>query len=195
MTEHNLKVKNPIRLRILDAAGVVVSENIIFNTLTYAAADIMIAALLRSGPAQVTHLYAQHGGQNADGTPSPLPDDLREVTRGDLVDSNGDRGGLWIPILAAPAVSSSDTQLYNGNQGTFYFRIPGTVPAAQVIGNFVAGTSKITALALAVAVNINDRSQDIIISVTNNFTPFQIVPNGQLAVDYPFLVTIPVPPS
>lgn len=180
------KFKNQVRIHGIDQDGKPRIQ-IALNTLTYAAADTLINALLSSGPARVTHLYAQYG---PNGTPPPLPSDLRTTERSDLVATGSGYGGIWIPILAAPTVSSTDTSSYQGNVSTFFFRIPGSPQSTQLTGIFTPGTSMIYALALAVATNANDRNGDLIISILNSFTPFTIATNGQEAVDYPFQITI-----
>lgn len=193
---NDFKFTNAVRLVGIAADG---SRRIRvgFNTLTFAAADVMIAALLQSGPSKVTYLYAQHGGSSTDPDfpPVVLPSDLRETTQADLTatESTYNSGGLWIPLLAAPAADTTDTTSYTGNVATYYFRIPGTPAAGSYTGVFVPGTSRIYSLGLGVTVNTNDRSQDKIISVLagDSFTPFIIAANGQEAVDYPMQITIP----
>jgi hypothetical protein len=181
-----LKFKNVVRIHGTDLLGKVREQNIV-NTNTYAYADVLIAALLQSGPSRVTHLYAQYGPS---GTPPSLPSDLRLADRDSFVTTGTDSGGIWVPILAAPSVDASDATLYNGNQATFYFRVPGTLQASQVTGTFQPGSSYIYALGLAVATNANDRNGDIIVSILNTFTPFVIPANGQEAVDYPLQITL-----
>ena len=184
-----MKFTNRVRIYGVDEHGNA-REQIGFNTLTYAAADVLIRAMLQSGPARVTHLYAQHGG-STNTAPITLPGDPSATRNNFVATANTyDNGGLWVPLLAAPAVSASDPTTYAGNLCTFYFRIPGNVPSTQYTGNYVAGTSKIYGIGLAVAVNANDRTQDQIISAYNSFTPFPIASNAQESVDYPFQITI-----
>jgi hypothetical protein len=109
---------------------------------------------------------------------------------------------MWVPVLSAPAQDTSDGTRYNGNQATFFFRIPYNISTSQISpsGNFNVDTSYIYALGLAVAFNTGDRTQDKIFSAmqaygydpdnTNlgNFTAFQIPPGGQTAIDY----TVPI---
>jgi hypothetical protein len=190
---NNFKFWNEVRIRGHNRDGTP-REQIVHNTLTYAAADIMIAALLRSGPSQVSYLYAQHGG-STNTAPITLPNPMQTATITSFTRTIGgyDNGGLWIPILAAPAVDTTDALLYAGNLATYFFRIPGTLASNQFTGNFVAGTSLIYSLGLAVAKNANDRSTDVVISALGNgaFTPFVISPTGQEAIDYPLQITIP----
>jgi len=163
------------------------------NTLTYAAADVMIAAMLQSGPSKVTYLYAQHGG-STNTAPITLPSNLSTTTQSNFTSTipGYDNGGLWVPLLTAPAVDSSDLTAYLGNLVTYFFRIPGTLPTSQFTGHFTPGVSQIYTLGLGVTVNTNDRTQDKIISVLASApgTPFVIAANGQEAVDYPMQITI-----
>jgi len=188
--KNRFEFHNEVHIRGFDLAGQPREQRVV-NSLTYAAADIMIAAMLQSGPSKVTYLYAQHGG-SSNTAPVALPADRRTATRDTFVQTIGgyDNGGLWIPILAAPAVSSTDVTIYEGNQATYFFRIPGTLPSTQFTGNFVPGTSLIYSLGLAVSQNLNNRTTDTIISVLGSFTPFPISINGQEAVDYPLQVSI-----
>lgn len=197
-----------IVIRSLDAQGHEVSRQTAKNTVTYGAADIYANALLKSGPSQVTHLYARFGGQSANqGWLVPPNNDIWAVTRDSFTSVGlGDtvRGGLWVPILAAPAQNSTDLSKYQGNQATFYFRIPyniNTVTQTSPVGNFKANgdanDSYIYALGLAVARSSTDRTQDVIISVlqafgydseaptVGDFSAFSIVAGGQQAIDYP----------
>jgi hypothetical protein len=191
----NFKFTNAVRIHGKHPDGRA-REVVAHNTLTYAAADVMVAALLQSGPSKVTYLYAQHGG-STNTAPVVLPTDMRATTQSNFTSTivGYDNGGLWIPLMTAPAVDSTDVSSYRGNLATYYFRIPGTLPIAQFTGNFVPGTSLIYGLGLAVTVNTSDRSQDLIISALGNgaFTPFVVASNGQEAIDYPLQITIPSP--
>lgn len=161
--------------------------------MTYASAGIFVNALLRSGPAQVTHLYARFGDSGAN--PGTLiPSDLRKVVRGDFISSSdGIRGGLWVPLLSSPQQDTSDISLYAGNVASFFFRIPYNIDVSQVSpsNNFNVATSYIYALGLAVAQSSGDRSQDVIVSVLQNFTPFQVPSGGQEEINYPLTITYP----
>lgn len=190
-----------ITLRHLDAHGKELRRDVITNTMTYAAMDILMDALLRSGPASVTHLYARFGDSGANpGYLVPPSGDLKMTNRNTFVQSSDSvRGGLWVPILNAPIKSSSNPSLYRGNQGTFYFRIPYTLSTEFIdpAENFNPATSYIYAIGLAVAMTTSDRSQDVIITVkqasgqagvlpAGEFAPFPLVAGGQTAVDYMF---------
>jgi hypothetical protein len=175
--------------------------------LTFAAGNVFMNALLRSGPSQVTHLYARFGDSGANpGFLSPPDNDLRNCTRTTFIETDpGDtvRGGLWVPVLSAPAQSSTDSEIYTGNQATFFFRIPFNLPTSQQSpSNFDVATSYIYALGLAVATNPSDRSQDVIMAVmqatgfdpddllVGSFTPFQIPPSGQESIDFSLPFTV-----
>lgn len=187
----NLKplVKSVITIRALDAAGREISRQTTHNDLTNAAMGVLMTALLRSGPSQITHLYARFGA-NQGTSPAPLAPvsgDLKKVNRLDfLQSSNAYNGGLWVPVLSAPLQESSDVSLYVGNQATFFFRIPYNISAAQISpsANFSVANSYVYALGLGVAVNSVDRTQDIIISQLQDFAIFQIPSGGQMAIDY-----------
>lgn len=185
---------NEVRLRVLDSAGRCRREQMVKNTLTHAAADVMINALLRTGPSVITHLYARFGDNGANpGNLNPAGDDLLNTVRGDFVaSSDGIRGGLWVPTLTSPSQTSTDSDVYQGNLATFFFRVPYNIPANQVspTGNFLPGTSYIYAVGLAVAVSSGDRTQDLIISTLTYDTPFPVPPGGQLAWDYPFKIEV-----
>ena len=189
----NIKFTNAVRMVGTNPDGSR-RDRVHHNTLTFAAADVMIAAMLQSGPSKVTWLYAQHGG-SSNTAPVTLPADLRTAQQSDFVKTiNGyDNGGLWVPLMAAPAVDATDAAIYEGNLATYYFRIPGTLPTSQYTGNFTPGTSLIYSVGLGVTVNTSDRSQDRIISVLTGFTPYSIAANGQESADYPLLITIPAP--
>lgn len=164
--------------------------------LTHAWSTVAINALLRSGSSQIGWLYARFGDSGANPaylSPAANPSDLGTTVASDFLHAApGDnvRGGLWVPILAAPSQSSSNPNLYTGNQATFSFRIPGNIPAAQIspAANFNPATSYIYALGLAVPVVAGDRTQDIIVALQQNFTIFQVPANGQEAVDYPLQI-------
>ena len=164
------------------------------NTLTFAAADFLIQSVLGSGTSRVAWLYLQHGG-SANTAGQILPSDLRTTQRSNFVAtaSSHDNGGLWVPLLAAPSITSTAPGTYQGNAADYFFRVPGSPQATQYTGNFVPGTSLIYSMGLAVSPNLNDRTQDQIISVYSTFTPFLIASGGQEAVDYPLQVTIPAP--
>jgi len=190
-----MRVINRVELRGLDEAGRERLQ-IAFNSLTYAACDNMAAALTQSGPARITHLYGHHGGTwNPSSIAIPLPPntDPRLTTRSDFMNSSTSQndGGFWIPLAAAPAITSSGAN-FQGNLLTYYFQIPGTIPGGQYTGTFTPGTSKIYSLGLAVAHNTLDRTQDVIVSVLGNgtFTPFIIGSGGQESVNYPYQFTV-----
>lgn len=222
----NLLAQSRVVIRGLDRHGREISRQVSRNTLTYAMADILMNAFLRSGPSQVTHLYARFGDSSANpGWLNPPNIDLKATTRSTFVTvAPGDtvRGGLWVPVMSAPAQDTTDVTTYGGNEATFFFRIPANIPQdganPQVEpANFVADGSSsqsyIYALGLAVAQNIQNRTQDTIISVLEavgwnvaapfsgsdgsigDFAAFPIPAGGQMAVDYtvPFVVA-PQPP-
>lgn len=168
-------------------------QQIKFNTLTHAASDLMIAALIQSHPARVTHLYARYGntyGTNGSRLPT-LPSDLTTTTRASFMATDGStNGGLWVPLVAAPSVSASDPTLYAGNVCTYFFRIPGTLPAAQYTGPYTPGTSYICGIGLACAQNLNDRTQDQVISALTYYglNSFTIGANAQESVQYPLQI-------
>lgn len=201
----NLLVRPWVLLRGIDRQGREVSRQLARNTLTYAAADVFMNAFLRSGPSQVTHLYARFGGESSNqGWLNPPLNDVKAATRSTFLQvGDGDlvRGALWVPVLSAPAQSTSDQSRFSANQATFYFRIPANLsPEQQDPDNFKAeGTgsdSFMFALGLAVANNISDRSQDVIMSVlqavgwdsgnpsSGDFNKFLIPAGGQMAIDY-----------
>lgn len=194
MINLNALFHNEVVLRSLDADGRCLQQQRCKNTLTHAAADIMINALIRSGPSVVTHLYARFGDDGSNpGQLNPTDNDLLKTVRNDFVASDDNiRGGLWVPALTVPSQTSTDSDVYSGNLATFFFRIPFNIPAGQVApaGNFTAGTSYIYALGLAVAVSSADRTQDLIMSVLTEFNPFPVPPGGQMAIDYPLQLVI-----
>ena len=195
----NKLVRPTITLRHLDASGHELGRQVCTNSLTYAAMDVLMNALLRSGPSQVTHLYARFGDSGANpGYLAPPSSDIRQTSRQTFLQSSDSvRGGLWVPVLSAPIQDTSDPSHYTGNRATFFFRIPANIDADQVspAGNFVPATSWIYAMGLAVAYNTSDRQQDKIISVMQaygydtdpslgQFTKFQVPSGGQTAIDY-----------
>ena len=189
-----MKITNLVRIKGIGPQGEP-RELVKHNALTYAAADVMIAALIQSRPARVTHLYALYGnvyGTNGSGLPA-LPGDLRTATRDSFVtaDDGGTYGGLWVPLVAAPSVSATDASLYSGNACTYFFRIPGALPANQFTGNYSPGYSYICAIGLACAQNANDRTQDQIMSAMTVYgtSAFTIASNAQETVEYPFQIT------
>jgi hypothetical protein len=179
-----------LTLRALDAAGRLQWQQTATNTATYAFADMLMTAWLRSGPSSVTYLYARFGDSGANpGVLAPTGQDLRNTTRTNFVAAPGDSlvlGGLWVPLLAAPSQASSDLDHYAANSTTFYFRIPASLSTAQIdpAANFDVATSYIYALGLAISPNTSDRSQDVIVTATEDFDPFLIPTGGQMAVDY-----------
>ena len=192
-------VKPVVTIRQLDASGKEISRQVVTNSLTYAAMDVLTNAWLRSAPAQVTHLYARFGDSGANPGYLAAPGaDIRATTRNTFItSSDGVRGGLWVPVLSAPVQDSTDPARYVGNRATFFFRIPANIASDQVSpeGNFVPATSWVYALGLAVAFNTSDRQFDKVVSVMQaygydpdpalgNFTKFQIPPGGQTAIDY-----------
>lgn len=192
-------IKPVITIRQLDAGGKEVSRQVVTNSLTYAALDVFMNALLRSGPSQVTHLYARFGDGGANpGYLAPPGNDIRATSRQTFIQSTDSvRGGLWVPVLSAPIQDTTDPARYVGNRATFFFRIPANIPADQVSPspNFNPATSYIYALGLAVAYNTSDRQFDKIISVMQaygynvnptlgNFTKFLVPAGGQTAIDY-----------
>jgi len=206
----NFRVKPRIVIRALDSHGVELWRQEASNTLTYAAGDVFMNALLRAGPSQVTHLYARFGGDlSGQGWLVNPGGDVKLSNRSTfLYTPDGDlvQGGLWVPVLSAPAKTSSDTSLYAGNEATYFFRIPYNIATfttpSQVSprDHFKAAgggdDSFIYALGLGVAQNSSDRDQDVIISalqavgfdsghpLDGDFNKFSIPPNGQMAVDY-----------
>ncbi len=207
-------IRPKILIRSLDRNGREVSRQVATNSLTYAAGDMFINAFLKSGPSQVTHLYARFGDSGANpGYLNPPLGDLKATTRStflDATDIETIRGGLWVPVLSAPSQQTTDVTKYAGNQATFFFRIPYNIDPSQVQpDNFVAdgspAQSYIYALGLAVAVNVSNRNQDVIITalqavgwdlghpLVGDFTKFPVPSGGQMAIDYtvPFEVTTP----
>ena len=190
-------INNVVHFSVMDKAGNTLRTFTAKNTLTYAAGGVLINAILRSGPSQIYGLYARYG--NGSGSPAsgtlPLPvAGIKAVTRSNFISStSSDQGALWVPVLGAPVISTSNSSLYSGNQATFSFRIPANISTSQMSpsGSFVPGTSYIFAIGLAVAVSLSDRTQDIIITAINGLpTPLQQVPpGGQLGIDYPFMIT------
>lgn len=190
--------RSVVVIREWDAAGRLLRTQRTTNTLTYAAAGLLLTALLRSGPSQVTHLYARFGTDAQAGFLVPDNADVQRTQRTDFLEApNSAVGGLWVPVLAAPVQETTDNTKYAGNRATFLFRIPYNLPAAQIspADNFSLSTSKIFALGLAVAQNLNVREQDVIFSVLQAFTndadptsgyfqKFLIAPGGQTTVDY-----------
>lgn len=198
----NKILKPVITIRQLDADGREISRQTGKNKMTYAAADILVNALLSSGPFRVTHLYARFGDETDNpGHLVPPDDDVRAATRDTFVSVNeGDliRGGLWVPIQAAPIRDITNANLYSGNAATFFFRIPYNINTSQISPspNFNLSTSYIYAMGLAVAYSASDRSQDRIISTMQaigfdelspeegDFGKFQLPTSGQSAIDY-----------
>lgn len=122
--------------------------------------------------------------------------DFLEVPEGNEV-----LGGLWVPVLSTPVQSTDDSENYNGNVLTYYFRLPYNLSSDQIspADNFAVATSRIFSLGLAVASDFSNRSEDIIISVLQAvgndeddgaFNDFLIPDGGQIAIDYvmPFSV-------
>lgn len=185
---------NRVTIRSMDGRGRIVAEQIAKNTHTYAMADVIINALLRSGPSVVTHLYCRFGDSGSNpGNLNPEGGELINTTRADFVaSSDGIRGGLWVPALTSAIQESTDSVLYAGNQATYLFRIPYNIPANQVspADNFMAGDSYIYAMGLGVAVAGGDRTQDLIVTVLNSFTPFPVTPGGQVGIDYPLTMEL-----
>jgi hypothetical protein len=192
-------VKSHVHLRAYDPFNKLVWEQHCSNTLTYAAANIFMSALLRSGPSQVTHLYARFGDSGANPAFLVAPNsDLKQSSRSTFIQSsNGAIGGLWVPILSAPAQNTTNNALYSGNSSTFFFRIPYNIASTQTSpANFAAVTSYIYAIGLCVAKVMSDRTQDVIISVAQAkgwnsgdladgyFTKFPVPSGGQIAIDY-----------
>jgi len=198
----NKVLKPIITIRQLNAEGKEISRVVTTNHMTYAAGDVMVNALLASGPFKITHLYARFGDETDNtGYLVPPNDDIRATVRdtfitvepGDLI-----RGGLWVPLQAAPVKDLTDANKYSGNQATFFFRLPYNISTAQISpsSNFNVATSFIYALGLAVAVTSADRSQDRIVSVLQatgfddenpdegDFGKFLIPSGGQSAIDY-----------
>jgi len=188
-------VNNVVRFTIYDRDGNVQETFSAKNTLTYAAGGVLINALLRSGPSQVSWLYARYG--NNTGSPASgalvLPTGgIKAVTRTQFIQaSSSDQGGLWVPVLGAPSISTSNSALYSGNAATYSFRIPANIVNSQTspYGSFDSSSAYIMAAGLGVAANLTDRTQDIIIGVLNNITPRQVPSGGQLGVDYTFQIT------
>jgi len=191
----SLRLSTHIRIRNFDATGNLVREIQTHNDFTNAAADIIATALLRSGPSAVTFLYARYGGalnSGNEGIIVPADNDIKKTVRGDFVAAGGPRGGLWVPLLATPIQSSSDTTIYVGNRVTYMFRIPSNISVSQTEGaTFDASTSYIAALGLAVSPNFNNnRAEDLIMTVLQypDFTPtpepFLVPMSGQSAIDY-----------
>jgi hypothetical protein len=208
----NKMVRSKVVIRSLDRDGREVARQVAKNSLTYAAADMFMNAFLRSGPSQVTHLYARFGDSGTNpGYLNPPGGDLKSTARSDfIVSSDLIRGGLWVQVLSAPSQQTSDAAHYGGNQATFFFRIPSNIaslipPPVQPSGNFNSPGSFIYALGLAVAANTANRSQDVIITtlqavgwnpmnlLAGDFTAFPIPSGGQIAIDYtvPFEVATP----
>ena len=190
-----LKLSTEIVIRNMDQHGNVLRTLVGHNDFTNAAADIFITALLRSGPSAVTYLYARYGGALESGNEGilvPTDGDIKKTVRNDFVTGDSPRGGLWVPLLATPIQSSSDTELFTGNRVTYMFRIPANISVDQTEGaTFDASTSYIAALGLAVSPNFdNDRSEDIIMTALQypDFTPtpepFLVPVSGQSAIDY-----------
>lgn len=192
-------IKPVVTIRQLDAAGNEVSREVVTNSLTYAAMDVFMNAFLRSGPSQVTHLYARFGDSGANpGYLAPPGNDIRATSRQTFIESTDSvRGGLWVPVLSAPIQDTTDPAKYVGNRATFFFRIPANISEDSVSpsGNFVPATSWIYSLGLAVAYNTSDRTFDKVVSVMQaygynvnpflgNFTKFQVPTGGQTAIDY-----------
>ena len=190
----NKLFNNQVRCRHLDSEGRDIGGFVAKNTLTHRMSDIIMNALLQSGPSQINWLYARFGDSGANpGNLAPLNNDLTNTQRADfLASTDGIRGGLWVPLLFAPQQSSSNSLLYNGNTATFSVRIPYNIASAQVSpsANFNATTSYIYALGLAVAMSVTDRTQDVIVSALESFTPFPIPSGGQESIDYPLELDI-----
>lgn len=187
-------VHNVVRFSVWDKDGQLVKSFSAENTLTYAAGGVLINALLRSGPSQITYLYARYGnnqGSPPSGTLILPTGGVKAVTVANFTQSASlDQGALWVPVLGTPVISSSNTALYAGNVATFSFRIPANISTASMspIGSFNASTAYIMAIGLAVQVNPQDRTQDILISVEDSFSPEQVPSGGQLGIDYPFVI-------
>ena len=190
-----LKLSTEIKIRQLDETGTCLRTIIGHNDFTNAAADIFATSLLRSGPSSVTFLYARYGGALMSGNEGiivPPDGDIKKTVRSNFVSNGGPKGGLWVPLLATPIQTSSDTNLFVGNRVTYMFRIPFNISVSQTEGaSFSAATSWIAALGLAVSPNFdNDRSQDQIMTVLQypDFTPtpapFLVPMSGQSAIDY-----------
>lgn len=198
------RVQGKLHVRHYDQDGRMVGEQKFFNTLTFAAADIFMKALVRSGASQVTHLYARFGTDANPGYLLPSDSDMRSVTRSDfLAAQNSSVGGLWVTLMAAASLQPSDSNQYRSNEVTYYFRLPYAISADQIspAENFDPDNSKIFALGIAVAENSEDRSQDILITAAQAvgyddddinagyFTAFALPPGGQSTVDYTLTFT------
>ena len=194
----------------MDAAGSLVRCQKFTNHLTDAAMDVLLNALLSSGNFRVTHLYARFGLNSAEGILPVTANQLNRVNRSNFVtDSGASSGALWVPILAAPAQSSTDPSRFQGNQATFFFRIPGqptvdqTAPndltGEESVSRYQPGSSLIFATGLGVSRDSTDRTQDRIISVSlatvsevpeeegeTRFEAFLVPANGQVSLDYEF---------
>lgn len=193
-------IRPEITIRQLDAAGREVSCQVGTNHLTYAAMNNLMNAWLRSGPSQVTHIYARFGDDaDSPGYLAPPGNDIRAVTREHFLNSEDSvRGGLWVPILAAPVQDTTDAGRYVGNRATFFFQIPGNLSADNIspAGNFNLETSWIHAVGLAVAHNTSNRQYDQIVTVMQaygyddgspslgDFAPFQLIEGGQTTFSY-----------
>lgn len=188
-------VENIVRFSIEDKDGRVLKTFSAGNNLTYAAGTVLINALLRSGPSQIGYLYARYGnnqGSPPSGTLILPTGGIKAVTRANFIQSSGpDQGALWVPVLGAPLVTTSNSAYYSNNVATFSFRIPANLSTAAMspIGSFNAATAYITAVGLAVPVSTSDRTQDIIISVLDDYALQQVPAGGQMGVDYPFKIT------
>lgn len=169
------------------------------NTFTHAAADVLARALSRQGAFQISHLYLRYNKSTLSPL-TPTDGDLRNTIRADFlkaVDGSAN-GGFYVPLLTAPALTSTDTDKYGSNQLTYYFRVPSTANAEE--NGLTGGSSwdldnnRISALGLAVSQDGQDRTSDLIFSVLQGaasggaFEPFNLVSGGQTALDYPITI-------
>lgn len=184
----NALERNNIRISVKDSFGRSIHEQRLTNWYTFAAAGVFMNGILRSGPSQVTHLYGRFGDSGANpGHLAPKNSDQRYTTRNDFIKSNNNvHGGFWVPLLATPSQTTSDRSLYDGNEAHFFFRIPGDLDDSQIdpADNWDPSTSYVYELGLAVAMNIHDRSQDVIIAVMDNVKKFQVPSGSQMTIDY-----------
>ena len=197
-----------VRIQAWDAAQRLVWSRLQPNTLTYAAADTMVQALVGNAAAQVRYLYARFSdSQTQPASWLGSGHTAQSATRMDFVrddQTNEQNGaGLWVPLQAAPLITSTDAN-YSGNQVTYSFRIPAVLPGTQVepSGRY-SPNSYIYALGLAVSRQVNNRTADVIISLLQSvprdavtgdplpgdFAPFAAPVGGQITVDYPLPFT------
>jgi len=157
-------LKENIRATVIDPkTGEVFKMEEVKNQIQYRMCDILIMRLAGYEDYKINTMYMEYYNAAFIGAPG-MPSFDRDVQISYYTGLGANRDFLRVPLSVTPYLQSTDTTKYQNNMATFY-----AMSAGYSVGNngkpfSVAAQSTVIGLALVVAPDASNQSEDIVVA-------------------------------